>query len=73
MRNSAGVVAAGCGMAILGIVELIARSAASCEIELIEMIVADRRSTRTPILARNSFYALGRALADKPWHLGRAV
>jgi hypothetical protein len=43
---------------IVGIVETVANSVAICEIVLMEMIVADRRSARTPILARNSVSAL---------------
>jgi hypothetical protein len=38
-------------------VEAVADSIAICEIVLMGMIVADRRSARTPILARNSVFA----------------
>jgi hypothetical protein len=41
-------------MALLGIVETVANSVAIGETVLMEMIVADRRSARTPILARYS-------------------
>jgi hypothetical protein len=42
---------------IVGIVETVANSVAICEIVLMGMIVADCRSARTPILARNSVFA----------------
>jgi len=41
----------------VGIVETDTNSVAICGIVLMRMIVADRRSACTPILARNSFFA----------------
>jgi hypothetical protein len=54
-------------MAIPGIVETVANSVAICELVLMGMIVADRRSARTPILARNSVFAGNPALTAEPW------
>jgi|HubBroStandDraft_6_1064221.scaffolds.fasta_scaffold395683_2 hypothetical protein len=51
---------------IVGIAETVANSVAICETVLMRMIVADRDSARTPILARNSLFALGPGLAQEP-------
>ena len=58
---------------IVGIVETVANSVAICEIVLMRMIVADRRSARTPILARNSVFVANPAIAARDHWRNRAA
>ena len=53
--------------------ETVADSIAICEIVLMGMIVADRRSARTPILARNSLSARACARAGPDPHFSQTV
>src|SRR5271166_6106162 len=59
---------------VVGIAETVANSVAVCETVLMGMIIADCRSARTPILARNSVWAgsreRGRAMALGPRRTG---